>query len=88
MYIPADLDKFFFDYGHSRFIECNKQLARYNLKSIGSKYRQNEKKNKMIAPVIQHITQTLESMGKHYWLAGGQNLAALILIDLVDVKSC
>lgn len=69
--IPVDLEKFLFEYGHSVFIECNKQLANYNLKRLGPKYRQDRRKNRIIAPVIKHMTESLEAMRKHYWLAGG-----------------
>jgi hypothetical protein len=69
--IPADLSAFLFEYGHSVFLECNKNLARLNLKKLGVKYKQDRKKNRMISPVLKHLTGTLESMQKHYWLAGG-----------------
>ncbi len=66
-----DLNKFLFDYGHSKFIECNRTLATYNLKSLGAKYNQNLKKNAMILPVMKYIASTLEGFGTQYWLAGG-----------------
>jgi phosphorylcholine metabolism protein LicD len=46
-------------------------MAKINLKRMGPTYRQNVKRNKMIAKVTEHIVDTLESFNKHYWLAGG-----------------
>ncbi len=70
-FIPANLDKFLFEYDHSTFLECNRQLAKSNFEKYGKNYTQNESRNKMISPVMQHISRKLESLGKHYWLAGG-----------------
>lgn len=70
-YVPADLKRFSFDYNHSLFIECNRNLAQLNLRKLGSSHNQNLEKNKMVLPVIKHISETLESNYKHYWLAGG-----------------
>lgn len=53
------------------------------MKILGAKLKQNEKKNKMVAPVIEHITQTLESLRKHYWLAGGSLLPYLNFIPFI-----
>ena len=69
--VPANLAKFLFDYSHSSFLECNRKLADKNLERYGSKYQPNNERNKMISPVVRHLTSTLESFGKHYWLAGG-----------------
>ena len=87
LYVPSNIDKFLFDYGHSKFVECNKKLAKENLKLLGSEYKQDNKKNQMIAPVIEHITRTLESLGKHYWLAGGALLKILQYIYVWEYKS-
>ena len=67
-----------FDYNHSRFLECNTQLAKKNLEKIGKKYIQNEKKNKMISVVTGHLSETLEKFEKHYWLAGGTLLGKFL----------
>ena len=69
--IPANIKKFIFDYNVSKFIECNRTLADHNLRVIGEKYKQNEERNKMLLPVMSHISKTLERLYKHYWLAGG-----------------
>ena len=69
--VPDNLKKFLFDYEQSRFIECNRTLANNNVKLMGANYTQNSKRNKMISGVITHISDSLESFYKHYWLAGG-----------------
>lgn len=71
IYIPAKLDEFLFDYESSKFLECNRELAYENLNNLGSNYTQDLKKNKMLQPVLGHISKTLEKLRKHYWLAGG-----------------
>jgi hypothetical protein len=70
-YVPSNMKRFTFEYNHSTFIECNRDLARANLRKLGPKHNQDLKKNKMILPVVTHISETMESMYKHYWLAGG-----------------
>jgi phosphorylcholine metabolism protein LicD len=70
-FVPSNLDKFLFEYEHSAFLECNQKMAKSNLEKYGKSYAQNESRNKMISPVMQHISRKLESLGKHYWLAGG-----------------
>jgi fukutin len=67
-FVPSNIDKFIFDYKNSKFLECNQLLVKQN---YNHKYVQNETINKIISPVIEHITQTLEGLEKHYWLAGG-----------------
>ncbi len=69
--IPSDIKKILFDYGHSKFLECNSELAEMNLQKIGDTYKQNEKMNKMIENTTEHVIETLENFEKHYWLAGG-----------------
>ena len=70
-YVPSNLESFLFEYDHSKFLECNREMAKANLRRMGPTYRQNLKRNKMIAKVTEHISDTLESFNKHYWLAGG-----------------
>jgi hypothetical protein len=69
--VPSNIKRFLFEYEHSVFIECNRDLARKNIEKLGPKYNQDIKKNRMILPVVKHISQTLESNYVHYWLAGG-----------------
>lgn len=69
--LPSDIDKFLFEYDHSIFLECNRDLVKKNIQKLGSKHQQDIKKNKIVAPVIEHISKSLESFRKHYWLAGG-----------------
>jgi hypothetical protein len=75
--LPSDIKKLLFDYNHSKFLECNTNLAKKNLEKIGKKYNQNEKKNKMISVVTEHLSETLEKFEKHYWLAGGTLLGRI-----------
>ena len=76
--VPTDVRKFLFDRDHSLFLECNTEMAKKNRDFLGVTYVQKEDKNKMVSPVVDYITGTLESLGKHYWLAGGTLLGRLI----------
>ena len=80
--VPSNLKKFLFDYDHSRFLECNTQLAKKNIEKLGKKYAQNEKKNKMVTKVTEHLSDSLEGFYKHYWLAGGTLLGLLSYIKI------
>lgn len=67
--VTENIDKFLFDYQHSKFIECNSELAS-NYTSSG-KYEQKEDLNKRITPCMIELADTLESMYKRYWLSSG-----------------
>ena len=69
--VPSNIKRFLFDYEHSKFLECNRELAKKNRELMGANYTQNGKRNKMISSVMVHISETLESFYKHYFLAGG-----------------
>ena len=74
--IPANINSFLFDYKNSKFIECNRPLAEYNLnffKSINStqNYSQNIQKNQLVLKYLNYTTTKLEKLSKRYWLAGG-----------------
>ena len=66
--VPSNIKTFLFDYKHSAFIECNRELA---LSIRRPNYTQNASQNKMVSAVMKYITESLEQLGKHYWLAGG-----------------
>jgi hypothetical protein len=72
--IPLDLDRYLFDYDHSKFIECNSSLAIRSIQINEKKYEQNAEKNAKISKVIEYISEKLENFSKHYWLAGGSLL--------------
>jgi hypothetical protein len=69
--IPENLDKFFYDYDHSIFLECNYELVKKNTQFSNGTYQQDIKKNDRIKPCFLYIAQQLESMYKHYWLSSG-----------------
>ena len=58
-----------FEYDHSVFLECDRNLAQFNEKYYN--ISQNRKKNKIILNTLGYISSSLESYLKHYWLAGG-----------------
>ena len=66
--VPKDIKKFLFDYDHSKFIECNREMAR---DLISESYHQNQRINKEVEPNMIYITKKLESLNIHYWLSGG-----------------
>ena len=47
---------------------------------MGDKYKPNLERNKILLPVMTHISKTLEGLYKHYWLAGGTLLGKLNFI--------
>ena len=75
--IPNDIDSFLFDYKNSKFIECNRPLAEYNLNfykpinSTSQNYSQNKQKNQLVLKYLNYTTTKLEKLSKRYWLAGG-----------------
>ena len=75
--IPSDLEIFIFDYGHSKFIECNRELAR-KVSQKYVNYTQNQILNEKIRPCMSYIASKLEFLKKRYWLAGGTLLGWLV----------
>lgn len=69
--VPGNLDRFFYDYSHSKFIECNRQMALQNFERLNGTYHQNSKRNTIIKPCFYHIANELEMMYKNYWLSAG-----------------
>ena len=69
--IPEDIDKYFFDYEHSKFIECNNELAKNISKLQNGKFEQNNELNGKIMPCLNELVQKLENMKKKYWLTSG-----------------
>ena len=68
--IPENIERFLFDYGHSKFVECNNALAKTNSR-VNKTYVQNVTKNELLIPCMSNLALTLESMYKHYWLSSG-----------------
>ena len=86
-YIPSDLDQFLFDYDHSAFLECNRELAESTSKQMGAKYVNQDKRLSMIGQTIQYLGDTLSSFKKHYWLAGGTLLGWYRECDIIPHTS-
>jgi hypothetical protein len=72
--VPDNIENYFYDYGHSKFIECNSELVSENYKRSNGEYRQNETKNELLMPCFLNITRELENMHKNYWLSSGSIL--------------
>jgi hypothetical protein len=72
--IPENLDRFFYDYDHSKFLECNSELAQQNYQLSNGNYAQNTFRNERMMPCFVHAIQQLESMYKNYWLSSGSLL--------------
>jgi len=66
--VPSNIKKYLFDYEHSEFIECNKQLQAVN---SNSNYVQNNAMNRRVWPAMDYIARSLEGLSRHYWLGGG-----------------
>ena len=67
--IADNLQKMFYDYKHSKFLECNSNLALENSKKFN--YSQDINKNNQIMPCFVYVTSQLENMYKEYWLHSG-----------------
>ena len=69
--VPENIKRYLYDYDHSKFIECDQELA----KNISSLYdgvlKQNDTMNKKLMPCMVKLVQTLEGMYKNYWLTSG-----------------
>jgi hypothetical protein len=66
--VPADVDRFVFEYEHSEFVECDHDLAR---KHTSSTYQQDMVKNYQALSLMTYVTDYLVSLGKHYRLSSG-----------------
>jgi hypothetical protein len=77
--IPENLKKFFYDYNHSKFLECNSEMAKMSFLLSNGTYRQNESQNKKIKPCFVNIAQELENMFVPYWLSSGTLLGKLFI---------
>ncbi len=69
--IPNNLEMFIFNYGHSKFIECNHQLSLNVSNKNYNNYTQNETLDKKIRPCMNYIAEKFEFLKKRYWLAAG-----------------
>lgn len=67
LYIPKNIQKFLYDYEHSKFIECNRTLA----DSLQQTYAQNVDKSVKIVQSLKYLTLKLEEMYKNYWITSG-----------------
>lgn len=65
--IPDPLKQFFFDYNHSKFIECRYDLTTVTRKIVG----QDQAKNKRIMMSLKYLIDILEGMYKPYAILEG-----------------
>jgi hypothetical protein len=80
-YYPSNVTHFLWTYVTSKFLNCDRDLAdqmerRFNL------YQKTAQLNITVRPMV-HIAQTLNSLEKRYWLAGGT-----LLGNRWSVNSC
>lgn len=61
LFIPNDLERFLYDFQYSKFLECRNET----LKRVES-----DSEAKMISS-LKYLTNTLEKLGKQYWLTSG-----------------
>jgi hypothetical protein len=77
---PTDLNKFLYDYNHSKFIECNRKYAeesrRYK-QNQGEKYQSEDIQKLKARHGLNHVKSVLEGLRKNYWLAAGTLLGTL-----------
>jgi hypothetical protein len=65
------MDKFFYDYNFSKFIECNQVLANSIAKKYNASMSSNLIRKSTIAPCLLELTNFLENLKKRYWLTSG-----------------
>ncbi|RNA08703.1 fukutin isoform X4, partial [Brachionus plicatilis] len=65
--VPLDTDHFLYQYKHSKFIECNQQLAESTYKI----QKQNAAKNTFFVSRFSYVKDIMESNKKIYWLMAG-----------------
>ena len=69
--VTENIDKFLFDYRHSKFIECDSKLA-YNITNQeAGKFKQKLEVNERIKPCMNDLAEIIEGMYKRYWLTSG-----------------
>ena len=74
MWVPTNINKYLYDYSHSKFIECNSAMAKENLEKYPDRSFQDVELNKKIKPGLMEIKSILESSQKKYWIASGSLL--------------
>jgi hypothetical protein len=63
--VPTDLDQFMYDYDHSKFVECDCDLAR------NATNKQDYGKNSKAMSLLAYVVDYLHSIQKHFFLFGG-----------------
>jgi hypothetical protein len=74
--IPSDIDQFFYDYNHSKFLECSSKYAKESIQQMGNRYKINEETKNQFKS-IKNVTSILEGLRKKYWLAAGTLLGKI-----------
>ena len=69
--VPDNINRFLFDYKHSKMRVCDKSLADWNYNISNGTYKQNEEKNEKMLSGLSYIVSVLESMLKPYWIGSG-----------------
>ena len=72
--IPANYEKFIFDYERSEFIECRYDLYESNILRLGQSFRPNDKKNLQTVESAQYLTKFLDERLLNYWISDGTML--------------
>ena len=74
-YIPSNIKKFLFDYEHSKFIECNRSMAKINRNLNKTNYGSKHKKREKEIPVcLEHMLNYLDKNYKRFWMVSGTML--------------
>ena len=68
MKIPENLDKYFYDYTFSKFIECSQSMANNISKYYNASMNSNLVRKSSITPCLLELTKFLENLKKRYWL--------------------
>ena len=69
--VMENIEKFMFDYEHSKFIECNNEMAKNITLMETGKYEQNKELNSKVFPCMIELVESIESLYKRYWLTSG-----------------
>jgi hypothetical protein len=68
-YVPSDINKFIFEYEYSKYVSCKNTLLKSEI-------------NTEISDLLRHVTDTITSFNKIYWL-DGTTLLGLLFSDLI-----
>ncbi len=69
-FCPSNIDLFIYDYGHSKYIDCNN-----NNPMASSDFDIDRERNVIVKKSLSYIISVIENLNKNYWLDGSSLLS-------------